>query len=79
MTKSLNEFISNFSEQILEEVGNVELIPETKFRELEEWSSLTALIFIMMVDEKYNVKITGDDIRQSVTIHDLYSLITSKL
>lgn len=41
---------------------------ETKFKELEEWSSLTALSVIAMIDEEYDVKIKGDDVRNSQTV-----------
>jgi acyl carrier protein len=52
---------------------------ETKFRDIEEWSSLMALSIIAMVDEKYNVKIKGDDIRNSQTFEDLYNIVKSRL
>jgi acyl carrier protein len=49
------------------------------FRNIEEWSSLIALMLIAMVDEKYNVVLTGDDIRNSNTIQDLYDKVSSKI
>ena len=54
------------------------ITPETKFRELEEWSSLVALGVIAMVDEEYGVKIKGDDIRNSQTINDIYEIVKSR-
>lgn len=71
-------FIEKFAEQ-LEEVKASDLKPETKFRDIEEWSSLMALSIIAMVDEEYNVKIKGDDIRNSQTINDLFSIVKSRL
>jgi acyl carrier protein len=50
----------------------------TKFKELEEWSSLTALSTIAMIDEEYDVALKGDDIRNAVTIEDLFNTIKSK-
>ena len=74
----LNEFISNFAEQFDDtEVCN--LSGETKFKELEEWSSLIALSVIAMVDEEYDVVIKGDDIRNSITIGDLFEAVKSKM
>lgn len=52
---------------------------ETKFKELEEWSSLTALSVIAMIDEEYDVKIKGDDVRNSQTVNDLYEIVKSRL
>lgn len=52
--------------------------PDTKFKELEDWGSLTALSIIGVVDEEFDVTITGADIRSCITIEDLYNLIQSK-
>ncbi len=47
----INEFITHFAEQF-EETDTSSFSPATKFRELDEWSSLTALSVIAMVDEE---------------------------
>jgi acyl carrier protein len=73
----LNEFIEKFAEE-LEETSINELSGETKFKALEEWSSLTALSIISMVDEEYDLAITGADLRSSSTIEELYKLVESK-
>jgi acyl carrier protein len=52
--------------------------PDTHFRELEEWGSLTALSIISMVDDEADVVITGADIRSCTTIEDLYNIVKSK-
>jgi acyl carrier protein len=73
----LNLFVKNFAE-IFEETEAGLFKPSTKFRDIEEWSSLLALSVIAMVDEKYNISLTGDDIRKSVTIEDLYNVVKEK-
>lgn len=50
----------------------------TDFKSLEEWGSLTALSIIAMVDEEFDKRVTGTDIRNSKTIEDLYNLVISK-
>lgn len=73
----LNDFIQKFAEQFDETA--IELFTaETVFKELEEWSSLTALSIIAMIDEEMEKRITGADIRNSATIQDLYILALSK-
>ena len=52
---------------------------ETKFRELEEWSSFLALSIMAMADEEYNVKLKGEDIRVSQSINDLYEIVKSRI
>lgn len=73
----INEFIANFAEQFDETDASV-FTPETKFKELEEWSSLIALSVIAMVDEEYDVTLKGDDIRKSNTIEDLFNAVKAK-
>ena len=71
-------FIENFASQF-DETDLNEFKPETNFKELDEWSSLTALSIIAMVDEEYNVKIKGEDIRNSSTIDHLYEIVKARL
>lgn len=73
----LDEFISNFAVQF-DETGVEEFSSETNFKELDEWSSLTALSIIAMVDDEYDVKVKGEDIRNSKTIKDLFEIVKSR-
>ncbi|MBO2524428.1 MAG: acyl carrier protein [Bacteroidetes bacterium] len=73
----IKEFIANFAEQFDETEASV-FTPETKFKELEEWSSLIALSVIAMVDEEYDVTLKGDDMRAAQTIEDLFNTVKAK-
>lgn len=73
----IKDFVQNFAAQF-DETDPSEFSIETRFRDIEEWSSLTALSIIAMVDEQYKVKLTGDDIRKSNTIEDIYNIVKSK-
>ncbi len=73
----INEFIEKFAE-IFDDTDASTLTPETNFRELDEWSSLSALGVIALADEEFDVEIRGAEMRQANTIQDLYNLITSK-
>lgn len=74
---NIEEFVKNFSE-LFEETENTGFTPSTRFRDIEEWSSLLALSVIAMVDEKYHVKLTGDDIRNSQKIEDIFNIVRLK-
>lgn len=74
----LNEFIENFAAQFDDTEAN-EFQANTVFKKLEEWSSLIALSIIAMVDEEYEAKLKGDDIKGSETIEDLYNIVKSRL
>jgi len=72
------QFIQNFAAQFDETDASV-FTAETRFRDLEEWSSLIALSIIAMIDEEYNTTLAGDDIRNSNTIGDLFNIVQSKI
>lgn len=74
----IKDFISNFAAQFDNTEESV-FAAETKFRELDEWSSLLALSIIAMVDEEYDVQLKGDEIRSATTIQELFDLVESKL
>ena len=74
----IKEFIENFVSQF-DDTDASEFKPETRFHELDEWSSLIALSIIAMVDEEYDITLKGDDIRNAITIEDLYKTVKSKL
>lgn len=73
----LDKFVKNFTDQF-EETDSHIVKAGTKFRDLEEWSSLTAMSVIAMVDEVYKVKLTGEDIRRSITIEDIFNIVETK-
>ena len=45
-----------------------------RFRELEEWSSMQALILIAAVDEHFGVTLPEKEFRKANTIEDLFLL-----
>lgn len=51
--KTLDEFVALFAEQ-LDDTDPSTVTAQTKFRDLEEWSSLLALSLISMVDEEFD-------------------------
>lgn len=73
----LNEFVTKFAEEF-DETPVEQFKADTVFKSLNEWGSLTALSIIAMVDEEFEKRITGADLRSAETIQDLYNLIMSK-
>lgn len=72
----IKEFIEKFAEAI--ETENVDsLNAKTKFRELEEWSSLSFLSVIAMIDEEYDIQIENVNFKKLQTIGELFSYIES--
>lgn len=73
----LKDFIEKFAEQF-DDTDASEINAETKFKELDEWSSLIALGVIGMVDEEYEITLKGEDIRNSNTVEDLFNAVKVK-
>ena len=74
----IKRFIENFAD-LFEETDPATILATTKFKELDEWSSLVALSVIAMVDEEYDVEFRGDDIRGSSTVEDLYKIVNNRV
>lgn len=74
----IKEFISNFAEQFDETEASV-FTPETKFREIEEWSSFLALAIMAMIKSEYDVAITADEMRNANTIQELFDTVKKYL
>ena len=72
------DFLKNFANQF-DDTDASELTFETNFRELDEWSSLTALAVMNMVDKRYDVKLKLEEMQTANTIQELYDLANSKV
>ena len=71
------DFVVNFANQFDDTEMDV-FVPETEFRSLEEWSSLTGLAVLNMIAKKYEVKITPAELKSTNTIQELFDLVNSK-
>ena len=74
----VNDFIQNLADQFDELDSNV-LIPETNFRELDEWSSMVALSVLAMIDDEYDVQLKAEEMRATTTVQQWFDLVLSKL
>ena len=68
------KFLNDF-ENILDDQPNFKLELNSKFRDLDEWDSLTALSLIAMLDDEYNITVTGDQIKNLETLGDIFKLL----
>ena len=74
MTIATDEFIEQFQTAV-DFQEPVDVTADTELRSLPEWDSLAALGVIVMFDVEYGKTITGDDIKNCVTIADLHKLL----
>lgn len=73
----INDFVTSFAEQF-DDTDPSEIKADTRFHELEEWSSLLGMSVIAMARTQYGKTITGKEIRECETVEDLFNLIASK-
>ncbi len=73
----IKNFIQNFTDQFEDTDASV-FTAETKYRELDEWSSLIALSILAMIDEEYDIQLKGEEMRATNTIQELFDLVASK-
>jgi len=72
------QFIQNFADQF-DDMDVQQLTMETKFRDLDEWSSLVALSVMAMCDEEYNVILSANEMENANQISDIYNIVQSRI
>lgn len=48
-----------------------EFTPETELDELEEWDSLAAISYVVMMDEEFDIVANPNDIKEFKTVQDI--------
>ena len=69
----INEFIELFAEAIEVDAPRT-LTPNTKFHELDEWSSISVMLLIAFFDDEFDKEITPSEINAAKTIEDLFKI-----
>lgn len=72
----ITEFIDALAEAL--EKDPVNLKPEDKFRDYEEWDSLAVLSVIAMIKQGYGITIPRKEFDELVTVEELFSYIDKK-
>ena len=70
-------FLANFAESF-EDTDPNEIQLDTKFHDLDEWSSLVGMTILAMAKVSYNKSISGEELKHCVTVEDVYNLINNK-
>jgi len=72
-----DEFVKYFSEQFDDTEESLFSLC-TRFRELDEWSSLNALAVLNMISKKYAVHLKPEEMKATNTIQELFDLVESR-
>ena len=73
----IKNFIENFADQF-DDTDISEIKPETVMRDLDEWSSMIGLSLLNMVDNEYGVQLTFDELRNAITVQNLFDIVEKK-
>lgn len=60
---------------LFEETPATELKPETRYKELPDWTSLVALSLIVLAFNEFEATISGDDIEAAQTLEELFERV----
>lgn len=74
----INKFIADFLSQLEDVDYSNPITGETCFRDIHVFDSMDALTIIVTIEDEYNVKITGLDIRSSNTFNDIFEIVKNK-
>jgi acyl carrier protein len=74
----LKDFLEHLNEQF-DFLEPLQLTRDVRFKEFDEYSSLTALMIITMIDEEYGVTVSGDDMVKVSTVGELFDLVSSRI
>ncbi|CAN5452401.1 hypothetical protein BH09PSE5_BH09PSE5_43770 [soil metagenome] len=74
---TLEEFLDKFQAAV-DFQDPVDMQGGTELAALAEWDSLAALGVIVMSDMEYGVTLTGNDLKNCVTVGDIHALIASR-
>jgi acyl carrier protein len=73
----IQELIKHIENEF-EDLQKGTLYPQTSIREIEGWSSMHALLLIALVDNHYDVLLSGEELKNALTVQDLYTIIVNR-
>ena len=73
----LNEFVGHFKEQYIDST-DIELKPDTDFRSIESYDSLTGMALLVVIKEHFNIDIANEQWKELRTVGDVYDYIKNK-
>ena len=74
---TLEEFVIKIEEAFeIQQSGT--LLPDTDYKNFEEWDSMHALILIALIDTEFDLLVSGNDLKNLVTVREVYELIQER-
>ena len=70
----IKDFIRSFAD-IYEDVNVDSLSPETRFKDVEDWDSITLVALVAKLGDEFGKEVTTTDVRNCNTIQDVFDLL----
>ena len=70
----ISEFVKQFADQFMNP-EETDFSADTKFHELNGWTSMTALMVIAMIEDNFGTTVPSEVIRDAETIQDLFDAV----
>jgi acyl carrier protein len=72
----IDEFLERIKPELLDSGDSI--TAETRFRDLEEWDSLTGMSILVLLEESYGKNIPADIFKSCNTFEDIFNYINKK-
>lgn len=56
----------------------IDIKPESEFRQVDSWDSLTGMAILVMIKSEYGIDITVESFKKMSTVKDVYTFILSE-
>ena len=73
----LEKFVADFAD-LFDDTDPALIHADTRFHDLDEWSSLTGMGCIALARLEYGKSISGAELRECITVEDVFNLIKNK-
>ena len=67
--------VINIFKDVFEDLDTSNFDLETKFKDNDEWDSMTALTLITVIDQEFGISISGEKIKELNSIKDLVTFL----
>lgn len=73
----INEFLEKLRIE-MDDINPDHIQAETVYRQVENWSSMHALVMIAFADEHFGVALNEQDFKNTTTVQEIYDILVAK-
>ena len=75
---TLEKFVEQFAGQFFDTPAEM-IKPNTEFRQLEEWSSMTGLCILSMIKDEYGFFLDPNVFKQCATVEQVFNAVSERV